>query len=176
MSNFEAALKHVLSVEGGFSNHPADRGGATKFGITVGTLAAYRGIPTSAKDVSDLTETEARQIYKTRYWDEPGLERLTSPLVSLLVFDQCVNAGPKVAVRMLQLVLKKWDRSLAVDGDLGPVTADLANRLSETNVAIKFIAEIQKRYLEICHVNPSQRIFLSGWMARTWSLLDRTLV
>ena len=32
--NFDTALKHVLQIEGDFSDHPDDPGGKTRFGIT----------------------------------------------------------------------------------------------------------------------------------------------
>lgn len=171
-SNFNAALKHVLSAEGGLSQHPADRGGTTKYGITVGTLAAYRGEAVNAHDVVNLTQAEAEAIYRARYWDAPGINQLVSPVVSLIVFDQAVNAGPSVAVRTLQSVLRTWEPLLEVDGLLGPKTTQAANAAPETKLALKLVQEIQRRYLDLCQSSPSQRVFLRGWMARTWKLLD----
>ena len=34
MTRFEQCLKHILQFEGGYVNHPADRGKATNYGIT----------------------------------------------------------------------------------------------------------------------------------------------
>jgi len=34
-SSYEAALKHLLVHEGGYTNHPSDPGGPTNFGITI---------------------------------------------------------------------------------------------------------------------------------------------
>ena len=39
--NYQAALNHVLKSEGGWSDNPADPGGATMKGIT---LNVYRGL------------------------------------------------------------------------------------------------------------------------------------
>jgi len=35
----------LIEREGGFSNHPADKGGPTKYGITQQTLSEWRGVP-----------------------------------------------------------------------------------------------------------------------------------
>ena len=38
----DAILEGVLVREGGFADHPADRGGATRYGITAATLGSWR--------------------------------------------------------------------------------------------------------------------------------------
>src|SRR5690606_7789917 len=73
---FNEALEHVLQVEGGFVNHPADKGGATKFGITRATLAAWRTRPVSVEDVQRMNREEAAAIYRKRYWDYMRLDAI----------------------------------------------------------------------------------------------------
>jgi lysozyme family protein len=41
---FDVCLDHVLRQEGGYADHPADPGGATKMGINRKTLARWRGV------------------------------------------------------------------------------------------------------------------------------------
>lgn len=49
---FERCLAEVLRHEGGFADHTADPGGATKYGVTRRTLAGWRGVvPWSALNV-----------------------------------------------------------------------------------------------------------------------------
>ncbi|HET7849893.1 MAG TPA: glycosyl hydrolase 108 family protein, partial [Pseudolabrys sp.] len=40
-SSYDAALARVLAHEGGYSNHPADPGGPTNFGITIADYRRY---------------------------------------------------------------------------------------------------------------------------------------
>lgn len=42
-ADFSACIRHVLVMEGGFSNDPSDHGGATNWGITAAMLAHWRG-------------------------------------------------------------------------------------------------------------------------------------
>ena len=43
MSDYNRAFEYAVGNEGGYSDHPADRGGKTKYGITESTLRRWRG-------------------------------------------------------------------------------------------------------------------------------------
>jgi lysozyme family protein len=62
----DAILAAILRREGGFVNHPADRGGPTHYGITQATLQAWRGRAVSEEDVRALSVEEAKAIYRAR--------------------------------------------------------------------------------------------------------------
>lgn len=81
---FERLIAFVLKHEGGYSNDPRDAGGETKFGIS---KRAYPGL-----DIKNLTEDEAKEIYKRDYWDKAGCNALKWPLC-FVVFDTAVNCG-----------------------------------------------------------------------------------
>ena len=57
---FDDIIKVVLKHEGGYVNDPKDPGGETNFGI------AKRSHPDV--DIENLTEDEAKDIYKEHYW------------------------------------------------------------------------------------------------------------
>ena len=57
----------IIRREGGFVDHAADRGGPTKYGITLAVLAAWRGKAVYGADVQALTQEEARRIYQAHY-------------------------------------------------------------------------------------------------------------
>jgi lysozyme family protein len=74
MTHFDQAFAHLLKVEGGYSNHPADRGGATVYGITeaVARQEGYQG------PMQSLPLSAAQSIYKRRYWDPLCLDAIAA--------------------------------------------------------------------------------------------------
>ena len=120
---YDIALRHVLKMEGGWSNDPADPGGATNFGITIGDYARYRGMPLNGSSAPGLIaelrtvslET-VRAIYHQNYWLASRADLLPGA-PALMHFDAAVNHGVAGAARMLQQAA-----GMAVDGAIGPVT------------------------------------------------------
>ena len=100
-ARFARCVAEVLKHEGGFVNHPRDPGGATNRGITHITLADWRGGPVTAEDVRTMSEAEAREIYRSKYWNAIQGDNLPAG-VDLAVFDLAVNSGVGRAARMLQ--------------------------------------------------------------------------
>jgi len=110
------ALSLMFGHEGGYSNHPRDPGGPTKYGVTLATLRAHRRRATTADDVKALTLSEAEQIYRKNYWHQAGADRLAVGL-DYAVFDFSVNSGPSRAVKELQRIV-----GVAMDGIIGDKT------------------------------------------------------
>lgn len=156
-------LDGILQREGGgtFTNDPADRGAATKFGITARTLGTYRGMQRSATiaEVKALTEDEARAIYRTQYlrpFEAIPFDHLVAQLV-----DFGANAGPMEAIKALQRCL-----GVEVDGILGErtKTALYAQPQRFTNNAL--VGLRCQYYAELAEKDPSQRKWLRGWINR----------
>src|ERR1041384_4619075 len=116
-----------------YSDHPADRGGPTKYGITLRTLRAWRhriepSQITDASDVEALTEEEARAIYTAMYVINPRFIELNDVRLQALLVDCGVQHGTERATRWLQEAL-----GVKVDGDLGPLTLAAANASSRAH-------------------------------------------
>ena len=116
------ALKLMFGHEGGYSNVKTDKGGPTKYGITLATLSAHRGRKCSAEDVKGLTLGEAEAIYRKSYWTQSGGDLLPVGL-DYCNFDTGVNSGPGRANRILQQVV-----GVAPDGIIGVKTLDAVNK------------------------------------------------
>ena len=115
-TTFERALSLVLTHEGGWSDDPADPGGATNLGVTIGSLSLWLGRPATRAEVRALTPASVAPLYRRRFWDAIQGDALPAGL-DYALFDFAVNSGPKRAVIGMQRAL-----GLADDGRLGPVT------------------------------------------------------
>jgi lysozyme family protein len=166
----------LLEREGGFVNHPADRGGPTCFGITEAVARAhgYRGAMRS------LPRAEAAAIYKRLYWHRPRFDAVAerTPLLAAELFDTGANMGPAVAATFLQRALTALNRTgkdypdLVPDGRIGEATlaaldAFLAVRGKQgETVLLRAIEALQgERYLRLAERRPANEAFLYGWLA-----------
>lgn len=173
MANFDKAFTHVLGVEGKYSNHPADRGGPTNWGITQARYSEYLDRPASIEDVKSMTRDTAKKIYKRYYWDAMNLDSIEDDTLAMLLFDQGVNRGPQTAVMELQAVLNRYfGKNLAVDGDLGAKTIEAIESVNILDLYNEFIQNAQDDYVSIVKNNESQLVFLAGWINRSQKLMD----
>lgn len=91
-NNYQYCLTQLLKDEGGYTNHPDDKGGPTNFGITIADYRKYIKQNGTAQDVKNMTLDQAKAIYKTKYWDTVDGDNLPSG-VDYTVFDYGVNSG-----------------------------------------------------------------------------------
>lgn len=130
-------INGLLQREGSeYTNRAADRGGPTKYGITLKTLSAYRGRPCSAADVRALTESEARDIYRKLYIVDPGYLLINDPCVRAFTIDSAVQHGEENATKFLQRAAHVFP-----DGQLGKVTAEAVNRVTPRALFVNMFAE-----------------------------------
>lgn len=125
---FERCVAVTLTHEGGFSDDPADPGGATNCGITLATLQAWRGTTVTVDDVRNLARDEAMEIYRANYWLPARCGDMPAG-VDLMVFDFGVNAGPRIAVKAVQRLTGVKD-----DGSVGPLTLAALGRADRTSL------------------------------------------
>ena len=136
---FRRAIEHVFLWEGGYSDHAADPGGATNFGITRRTLANWRGESVSKEDVRKLTRAEAAEIYEKTYWRAIKGDELP-PAIAFVLLDAAVNSGPSAAVKTLQKALATLTRKpIKSDGLMGPRTLAAVNDTDPEKLLNEFI-------------------------------------
>ena len=123
---FENALKYSLKNEGGYIDHPMDKGGPTNKGITLATLSQWRGKACTEDDVQSLQDQEIRAIYKAYFWDPLNLEYLIDEPIQIAIFDIAINRGHKRSARYAQMAVNNYLTTegilplLKTDGVLGP--------------------------------------------------------
>lgn len=152
-------IDRVIEREGGYVSHPSDRGGATKYGITQGTLAAWRGHPVTADQVALLSRAEAAAIYRKNYFT--GFEAVTDPKVLEFLFDYAVNSGTGRAIKALQSVL-----GVTADGAFGPKSKAALAAVNQSTLYWPLICERLDFYLRIVGNDHSQAVFAAGWANR----------
>lgn len=138
-----ACIKWTIDKEGGFVNHPQDKGGATKFGIS---SKAY-----PKEDISALTMDRAVEIYFTDYWLKAECDKLPPP-VDMVTFDAAVHHGVSRSLRWTSVLTEILLREHPLE---------CAQRMLKERISFMF---------DIVVRSPSQSIFWNGWTNRVMAL------
>lgn len=156
----------ILSWEGGFSNHPADKGGATNKGVTIATWkqCGYDkdgdgkiGI----EDLKTLTDEDVVNIVmKPHYWNRWKADRIRSQSVANILVDWVWGSGAHGITGVQKLL------GVKVDGIVGEKTLAALNaqepKLLFARIKKERVAFIQR----IVSRRPSQKVFEKGWLKR----------
>jgi lysozyme family protein len=180
--NFRRSLEFVLQYEGGFVNHPFDKGGPTNLGITLQTLKEYYKLYNYGDfnndgeiDINDIillnSIDKVEPIYKNFYWDKMKLDNFPSG-IDFLMFDFGVNSGPKNATKILQRSLNRI-QTIEVDGILGSQTLKRVNKTPVDILVENMLQERNLFYRKIVSNDPTQQVFLKGWINRLNNVSER---
>lgn len=182
MKTVDQIIDETIGKEGGYSDHPADRGGPTRWGITQQVARAFG----YAGDMKVLPRETAVQIYRARYWSGPGFDRVAahSQRVAIEMFDTGVNMGPAVAATFLQRALNGLNRGasdypdIGADGRIGEMTIAALDAFLKRRgkagemVLLRALETLQgERYLSITEARPANEAFLFGWLANRIGLV-----
>lgn len=179
MRDVQSLAEEIVAREGGFVNDPDDPGGATNFGVTIGTMRRL-GLDltgdgqVSEADVRALSREQAVAIFLEHYYRRPGIAALPEVLQPS-VFDMYVNAGGN-AVRILQRLLGEMGHDLTVDGVLGPQTiraAQAAFGAAPDHLADAYGIARRSYYYALADRRPASRKYArrrdggkGGWILR----------
>lgn len=169
-------IDDLIAREGGYVNHPADRGGPTHWGITQ-ALARKDGY---AGDMRDLPRSRAFAIYWQQFVVATGIDLLAtrSAAIAAEALDTGVNMGAPWGVMFLQRALNAfnergqlWPDLAKIDGDYGSrsdaaLLAYLKHpRRGRVDVLLAAMNALQgERYIGIAERNASQEAFAYGWL------------
>ena len=136
---FQKALNFVLKWEGGYTNNPYDKGGATNKGITQYTYNSWlKSQKLQIRDIKNISDYEVKEIYFQNYWKKAECDKM-SPKFALLAFDTAVNMGLARVNQFMKAAQWKYPE--------------------------KFIAAREAKYKEFAKYD-NQKIFLKGWLNR----------
>ena len=186
MISVEAIADDIIAREGGYVNDPDDPGGATKFGVTIGTMTRLGldldgdGRVTPA-DVKRLSRAQARKIFVDHYFHKPGISGLPGP-IQASVFDMYVNSGAN-AVKILQRLLNDMGQNVSVDGALGPQTheaARIAYGVAPHHLADAYGIARRNYYYSLADRRPASRKYArrrdggkGGWITRAEEFISK---
>ncbi|MGY0152458.1 glycoside hydrolase family 108 protein [Edwardsiella tarda] len=165
----------LLGREGGYVDHPHDKGGPTKWGITekVARAHGYTG------DMRNLTRAQALEIYESDYWSGPRFDQVAeySALVAAELCDTGVNMGPSVPSKWLQRWLTAFNDGerlypdISADGVIGPRTLsalrtylDARGEEGEQVLLRALNCSQGERYLALAEQRVQNESFLYGWV------------
>lgn len=160
----------IVEREGGFVNHPADRGGPTNWGITLKLFQEIRGPKATVEQLKALKSFEAQAIYIDHYMSRPGFTKIEHDALFELVVDTAVNNGRDRASRWLQRAVGALE-----DGRVGPKTIAAVNAASRPVPYYKLCALRIKAYGALISENHSQAVFAAGWCNRVAEFVARVI-
>nr|WP_296984496.1 glycosyl hydrolase 108 family protein [uncultured Desulfovibrio sp.] len=181
-NNFSIAHKFTAKWEGGESDHPDDGGGLTKYGVSLKFLGGLSGtqsnrdvlermgirLPITRQVIYDLTRDQAASLFRWQFWDKLRLGLI--PLrPAVVLYDAAVNSGPAQSVKLAQRGYNRcvaYGQPLVVDGIMGPATR-AAMQLADTDKCLSAMLDAREKFFQtIVDNNPSQQVFLRGWINR----------
>lgn len=179
MTEYEI-ITDVMKREGWdtFTNHPADRGGPTKWGITLASWSAFIGRPATAADVQAISELRARDYYRVVHVLRPKFDQVNDLHLRELLIDAGVNHGPRHPTKWVQ-----WAAEVEQDGVLGPVSLQAINQAAPLELFLWVLAFRSRLYGRLVSRDPSlkeakriglrlQAEFAEGWNNRAAAFLE----
>lgn len=161
MADAKKLIPFILKWEGGFSNHPSDRGGATNKGITISTFRSFYGKDKTVGDLVKMTSEQWENIFRAGYWNPFRGDGISSQGVANICVDWAWASGTKTAIRQVQRIV-----GVKEDGLCGPVTLDAINKMDGRTLFVK-IREARLAFVDtIIRRDASQRVFEKGWKRR----------
>ena len=159
MPSIDQIILDIIEREGPESNHPADVGGRTKYGISA------RSNPDAWKDGPPTLE-QAKAIYLQRYVQVPRFHLVRDPALQAQLVDYGVHSGPALAIMKLQGIL-----GVKVDGILGPLTMEAIDREGDQWLNNQLMVERLRMVGRIVARDKSQAVWVGGWINRIVSFL-----
>ena len=171
LNTFEKAIEYLLENEGGFSNDKHDKGGATRYGITIGDASKWLNKKLTVQDMKEFPLETAKKIYRHWYWDTLSLDEVDNEKIAIALFDTGVVRGTSIPARYAQRICNMYHAHLKVDGIIGRYTLGEINLIDPDTFIKEFVTLSKNGFHAIVNHNPTQNKFLKGWLNRANRLL-----
>lgn len=184
MADFNKSIKFTLVNEGHdiFTDDPLDKGGATKYGISINFAQGTNDLEMfdldgdneiTKKDIKLLDSETALTVYKKYFWDVARLDSLTSDKKAFIFFDAIVNHGLRNATGLAQRSLIDLGFKIGFDRIYGKQTFGALEEVDEEKFIYMFLEKRKNFFEAIVRNDPSQNRFIRGWLNRVeWCRRD----
>ena len=162
----------VLKLEGGakYTNSKIDRGGATKYGITIATWRTV-GYDKNGdgkideNDVKLITEEDFTKVLKKNFWDKWKADQIKNQKVAEILVDWLWASGKWGIIKPQQLL------GVKADGIVGKQTLAAVNGYPNQRQLFDAIKNARKAYIDkVIKNDPRQIAHKVGWLNRINSI------
>lgn len=170
MAKIDVLAPFILSFEGGFVNNPNDKGKETNKGVTIAIWrkVGYDKDGDGDIDVDDLkliTDQEAVDaVLRPHYWNRWKADQIKSQSLANILVDWVWGSGAH-GIKIPQQLL-----GVQADGIVGPKTLAALNE-QKPEAFFNLIKNRREQFFNtIVKKDPTQKVFLKGWLRRLNSI------
>ena len=165
MAKIQPLADFILSFEGGYVNHPNDKGGPTNMGVTLKTWQT-QGYDKNhdgridAKDVKLITKADAVSILRRCYWNRWKADGIKDQSTANIQEERVwIDGTPGIT-------LIKEMLGVTADGIVGNKTLKALNSQPPKQFFERIKARRKQYILGIIAKHPSQKVLEKGWLRR----------
>ena len=160
MADKNKLIPIIKRWEGGFGNHPKDKGGATNKGVTLTTYRMVYGKNKTVDDLKNMSDKEWDYIFTKLYWNKWKADEIKNQSIANILVDWVWMSGLGTIKKIQSLF------GLTADGIVGNKTISYINSHDQEEVFNKIWNRRKSFYDSLVANNQSQKVFLKGWMNR----------
>ncbi|WP_418202490.1 glycoside hydrolase family 108 protein [Bacteroides sp.] len=165
MADAKKLIPFILKWEGGFANHPNDKGGATNKGITIATFRHFFGSGATVEQLKAMTDEQWETVFRKGFWNPFKGDEIKNQSIANICVDWAWGSGATTAIKQVQRLL-----GVAADGVVGNITLGAINN-AEPEKLFEKIKSARLAFVEaIVKRDASQQVFLKGWRNRINSI------
>ncbi|MCC8039029.1 MAG: peptidoglycan domain protein [Bacteroidales bacterium] len=165
MADAKKLIPFILKWEGGFANHPNDKGGATNKGITIATFRHFFGSGATVEQLKAMTDEQWETVFRKGFWNPFKGDEIKNQSIANICVDWAWGSGTTTAIKQVQRLL-----GVVADGVVGNITLGAINNADPEKLFEK-IRSARLAFVEaIVKRDASQQVFLKGWCNRINSI------